>query len=130
MTQNGILSFLMMKITLLDSQSLMITWENIPLKDKSYIPKIYYCVKTVLLQHFLIVFNCSGKLSELIFTFDLNEKRWIRTKFYGDEYYLENDPSFCLYDNETIVMFGTSQNPKEDILGILSLNKGYHGKQR
>ena len=127
MTQ-GIFFILMLLMVILGPQSIMVTWEKGSLRDTTFVPKLSLHVKTIQLQRFLIVFNDHGKLSELIFAFDLSEMKWLKTRLYGDEFEIRSDSSVCLYDAETIVMFGMSSDEKEDVLNIMSLNKGSNGK--
>ncbi len=100
----------------------MVTWENVPLQDKSFIPKIINPVRTILLQHYLVVFNDNGDSSEKIVFFDLKEKQWLKVKLSGDSYNPSAGSSICLSDNKTIVMFGADS--KEDILSVLSFSRG------
>ncbi len=107
---------------LLASQSIMVTWENVPLQDRSFIPKITNPVRTLLLEHYLVVFNDNGDSSEKITFFDLKEKQWLRVKLAGDAYNPSAGSSICLSDNNAIVMFGA--DTKEDILSVLSFSRG------
>jgi len=110
-----------------DSRSLMVTWEKVALREETFVPKIFGTVKTVQLRHFLIVFNFNGKESERIHAFDLKQKQWLQTKLIGDKLSLNSHSSVCLYNENTIVIFGTSSDEKEDILGILSFNNDSNG---
>lgn len=108
----------------LGSQSILITWENAPLKDKSFIPEIGKTVKTIFLQHYLIFFN--SYYGEPIFAFDFKEEQWLKVKLNGDDYSFNSGSSICLYDNKTMIMFGT--DGKEDLLSILSFSDSDGGK--
>jgi len=83
-------------------------------------------VKTLLLQHFLIVFNYLGGPLDLIIAFDLKEKEWLRMKIRGDLLTLREESSVCRYDNQAVILFGN--DGKEDILSILSFKKVFNGK--
>ncbi len=108
----------------------MVTWEKVPLHNRIFIPQIpkFGLLKSVQLQSFLIVFNYDGKRSEQIFAFDFEEKQWLKARLVGDELDLRYGSSVCAYDNETIVMFGVSSDGKDDILNVLSFNKGVNCK--
>ena len=114
------------KLFVLDPSCLMVPWKKVPLSNKIFIPQIpkFGFIKSVQLQNFLIVFNYDGKPSEQIFAFDLEENHWLKARLVGDELDLRYGSSVCLYDNETIVMFGMSPDGKDDILNVLSFNKG------
>ena len=105
----------------------MITWERIPLADKTFVPKIYGSsipVKSVQLQHFLILFNPCGKSSERIVVFDLKENKWLKVRLEGDYLELGESSSVCSYDNSTVIIFGASSGGNEDILSLLSFCRG------
>ena len=104
----------------------MVTWKKTPLKKKTFIPKILHddCVKSVQLQHFLILFNFEGRSSEEIVVLDLKESKWLKTRVNGDELELKSGSSFCCYDNNTVIMFGVDVDQTVDILNILTFNKG------
>jgi len=105
----------------------MVTWDYVPLKDQTFIPRIGGTAKSILLQHYFIVFNDSGTFTEQIVVFDLKEKQWLKVKLNGDYLNLKEGLSICLYDNSTIVMFGTDGT--EDVLSLLSFNRGFDGSQ-
>ncbi len=105
----------------------MIAWEKVSLKEGTFVPQITGAVKAVQLQHFLIVFHYNGKPTEKIFAFDLKQRQWLKSKLTGDELNLKYESSVCAYDDNTIVLLGLSNDKKEDLLSILSLNKGSDG---
>jgi len=104
----------------------MVTWEKISLTDKTFIPQIpqFHDAKSVQLQHYLLLFHCYAKQSEVIVVFDLKENKWLKVRLNGDDFDFRFGSSACFYDNNTIVTFGPSSDPKEDVLSILSFSKG------
>ena len=104
----------------------MMTWESLSLTNKTFISKISETAKTVLLQHYLIIFNFSFSPSEQIAVFDLREKQWLKVKLDGDHFDLKDGSSVCLYDNENVVVFGT--DGKQDLLSVLSFSRDFDGR--
>ena len=105
----------------------MVAWEKVPLADKTFVPQVSRSsdpLKSVQLQHFLILFNYNGKISEEIVVLDLKEKKWLKVRLNGDYLELRSTSSVCPYDNNTIVIYGTSNDGNEDILSILSFCRG------
>jgi len=112
----------------LDEPIMMMTWESLSLKEDAFIPKISDTVKSIQLQHYLIVFNFFSNASEQIAVFDLRQKQWLKVKLEGNFFSIQDGSSICLYDNKTIIVFGT--DGKQDLLSILSFNRslGFDGR--
>jgi len=107
--------------------SILTTWKKLTLKNNDFIPKILSNVKTILFQHFLIVFNYDGSDSEKIVAFDLKENQWLPVNLNGDKLELNWASSICSYGNHAIVIYGTSADRKESILNLLSISKDSNG---
>jgi len=106
-----------------NSSSLLITLKKLPISKTNFVPQIDGTVKTVSLPSLLVVFNDNAGPSEQIIAFDLNEKQWLKPSLTGDKLVLLPGSSVCAYDNNTIIIFGTSPDQKEGQLSLLTFYK-------
>ena len=88
-----------------DSPCLLANWEKLSLTPPSFSLTLFENIKTVLFQHFLIVFNCENRYQKIL-AFDLKKNQWLRTTVVGDEFGSKPNFSICLYDNNTVILFG------------------------
>ena len=113
----------------IDKKGILATWEKVSLKDDTFVPKISSSIKTILFQHFFIVFDYCGADSEKIVAFDLKENHWLPAKLSGDKLDLDSRSSICSYGDHAIIIFGSSTDEKESFLDVLSFRKDSNGNR-
>ena len=61
--------------------------------------------------------------------FDLKEKKWLMSKLIGETLFFRNDSSICVYDNNTVILFGADAERNEDRLSILYFESSSNGNK-